>query len=138
MLTSYSPQAPSSILQDLLNLGVLRIDSTNRVVLKPSGQPMGVAKTVVTNNAAASYAIPEGSAYVAFIGTQVGTLTINLPAAAAAYDGQPVTIYTQAAVGTALTLTSTGGTIVGAPATLTAGQVLRYVFHAATNQWLPT
>jgi len=137
-MNPYRPTAPSPILQELLNLGVLRADSENKQILLPSGVTMGKPKAVVNNQASASYTIPESTDYVGFTGTQQASLTINFPAASAGNDGRVIVIYTQAAVGTALTLASAGATFNNAPATLTAGQVIRYIYDHATLKWLPT
>ncbi len=146
MSTPYQPQGPSAILQDLLNLGVLRVDKTNARILLPDGTDLQITvpgalkllgKVIVNNNAAASYNVPANTGYVAFTGTQQASLTINFPAAAAAIDGEIIAVFSQAAVGTALTLASIGATFVGAPATLTAGQVIRFIYNHATTQWLP-
>lgn len=94
-------------------------------------------KAVVNNNASATYTFAANQGYVAFTGTQVASLTINFPAAAAGIDGLEVEVYTQAAVGTAVTFASTGATFVGAPATLAAGSLTKFIFNSATNQWLP-
>jgi hypothetical protein len=95
------------------------------------------AKAVVNNNASATYTVGSGVRYVAFTGTQVGTVAFTFPAGNAGIDGLPITIYTTAAVGTSSTWASSGTTFVGAPATLAAASVTRFVYHHATTQWLP-
>ncbi len=42
MSTPYQPQGPSAILQDLLNLGVLRVDKTNARILLPDGTDLPI------------------------------------------------------------------------------------------------
>ena len=95
------------------------------------------AKVVVNNNASATYIVPANTNYVGFTGTQVGTVAFTFPAAAAVIDGLRVTIYTQAAVGTSATFASTGAIFVGAPATLAAGSLTRFIYHHAGTEWLP-
>jgi hypothetical protein len=136
-LKPYETPWPSLTLKEILSLGFIRADSTNRRLLLPNGVPVGVAKQIVNNNADAAVSIGEGIGYLGFTGTQVGTLTINFPAAAADIDGLVITVYTQAAVGTALTLASSGATFNNAPATLTAGQAFRYIYDHATLKWYP-
>jgi hypothetical protein len=94
-------------------------------------------KAVVNNNASGTYTVAAGVSYVAFTGTNVGTVAFTLPAAAAGLDGLVIEIYTTAAVGTSSTWSSSGATFVGAPATLAAASVTRMVYHHATTQWLP-
>jgi hypothetical protein len=136
-LKPYETPWPSLTLKEILSLGFLRADFTNQRILLPNGSPLGVAKQIINNNASASVNLREGASFLGFTGTQVGTLAINFPAAAADIDGLVITVYTQAAVGTALTLASAGATFNNAPATLTAGQVIRYIYDHATLKWYP-
>lgn len=100
-----------------------------------------LGKTVVNNNAATTYSVTMGfsvasTSYVAFTGTNAASIAFTFSNAALVPDGWRLDIYTQAAVAT-VTWASTGATFVGAPAALGAGSVTRFIFHAATNQWLP-
>lgn len=97
-----------------------------------------LSKLVVNNNSTTPYTIPNDTAYVLFTGTQAGagTMTINLPAAASSRDSQEITIFTAGAIGTALTVASSGATVVGTPATLAANSTLKYKYDAATTQWI--
>lgn len=97
----------------------------------------GNGKAVVNNNAAGTYTVAFGINYVGFIGTNATTIAFTFPAASAAIDGWQIRIYTTAAVSVSSTWASTGATFVGAPATLAAASVTRFVYHHATAQWLP-
>lgn len=94
-------------------------------------------KAVVNNNASGGYTVSAGVDYVGFTGTNVASLTITLPAASTWMDGQRFSVYTQAAVGTAIVFLSAGATFVGAPATLAAGSVTRFVYNSASTNFLP-
>jgi hypothetical protein len=94
-------------------------------------------KAVVNNNASGTYTVAAGVSYVAFTGTNVGTVAFTFPAGAAGLDGLVIEIYTAAAVVTSSTWASTGTTFIGAPATLTAGSTTRFIYHHATTNWLP-
>jgi hypothetical protein len=96
------------------------------------------APVVVNNNGSATYTVADDTNLVVFTGTQQTTLTINLPAVTGghAQDGQVVTIYTDAAISAALTVASTGGTILGAPATVAAKSVLRFRYIASITTWV--
>jgi hypothetical protein len=103
-------------------------------------RPLGVyaaGKAVVNNNASSTYTVGSGITYVAFTGTQAASVAFTFPAAAAGIDGRKIDIYTQAAVGTSSTWSSSGASFVGSPATLAAGSVTRFVYHHATTSWLP-
>jgi len=97
-----------------------------------------LSKLVVNNNSTTPYTIPNDTAYVLFTGTQAGagTMTINLPSAANSRDAQEVTIFTAGAIGTALTVASSGATVVGTPATLAANSTLKYKYDAGTTSWI--
>lgn len=60
--------------------------------------------------------------------------TIVLPSAAEAIDKQEVLVNCTQAV-TALTITSAGGTVTGAPTTLAANAYFRLRFEAVTSTW---
>lgn len=135
----------SPLLQELLAAGVVRFNADNTGVVLPTGAtfplatiPAILARVLVNNNAAAAYAVPADTDYVGFTGTQVGTVAFTLPAAAAGNDGLVITIFTQAAVGVSATWVSAGATFVGAPATLAALSVTKFVYNHATLQWLRT
>lgn len=97
-----------------------------------------LSKLVVNNNSTTPYTLPNDTAYVLFTGTQAGagTMTINLPSAANSRDAQEITIFTAGAIGTALTVASSGATVVGTPATLAANSTLKYKYDAGTASWI--
>ena len=97
-----------------------------------------LGKVIVNNNAAATYTFGANQSYVGFTGTQVASLAFTFPAASASIDGLICIVYTQAAVGTSSTWSSVGATFVGAPATLVANSVTRFIYDNASLQWLPT
>ena len=112
--------------------------------LRATSNPTGIAaqqgvtgKTITNNNASTPITIPAGTSYYAFTGTNLATLTINFPAAASTPDGLEITIYFSAAVGTALTLASTGATFVDAPATVAAKTRVAFIYDNASTQWVP-
>lgn len=96
-----------------------------------------LGKVVVNNNAVGTYTVPANTSYVGFTGTNATTIAFTFPAAAAGIDGLEIEIYTQAAVSVSSTWASTGATFVGAPATLTAGSLTKFIYNHATTQWLP-
>lgn len=63
-----------------------------------------------------------------------GTITM----AAAAQDGQVLTVTSTQDVAALTMLPATGQTILSPPTFLTAGWPVSMLFHAAANQWLPT
>jgi hypothetical protein len=93
---------------------------------------------VVNNNGSASYTVADNTNFVVFTGTQQATLTINLPAVTGghAIDGQAVTIYSDAAAGSGLTVASAGGTVYGAPATFAAKSIQCYRYIASITSWV--
>lgn len=116
------------------NFGLFNsVENLNNII-----QTNQLSKLVVNNNTTTPYTIPNNTAYVLFTGTQAGagTMTINLPAAASSSDGQEVTIFTAGAIGTALTVASSGATVVGTPATLAANSTLKYKYDAGTTSWI--
>jgi len=135
----------SPLFKEMLACGFARMNTGNTGLVLPDGTPLALAplpgalaRILVNNNAATPYAVPASTRYVGFTGTNLATLAIAFPAAAAALDGFEMTVYTAAAVGTAVTFTSTGATFVGAPATLAAGSVTKFVYNHATTQWFRT
>jgi len=133
--------ASSPLLQELIAAGVVRMNNDNNGLLLPNGQALSMAalsgKAVVNNNAAAGYTVGDGINYVGFTGTQAASVAFTFPAGLAANDGVRITIFTQAAVGTAATWISAGATFVGAPATLAALSRTSFIYNHATLQWLP-
>jgi hypothetical protein len=112
--------------------------------LRATSNPTGIAaqqgvtgKTITNNNASSSVTIPAGTSYYGFTGTNLATLTVNFPAGSAASDGLEITVYFSAAVGTALTLASSGATFVDAPATVAAKTRLSFIYDNASTQWVP-
>lgn len=101
-------------------------DSTNII-----NRTVLLSHTVLNNNATSP--ITMTSCYLAFTGTNVSPLTINLPSSP--QDGQIAIIYSQAAVAT-LTLASSG-TIINAPTTIAANGVIRYIYNLSTTTWIP-
>jgi len=95
-----------------------------------------LSKTVVNNNATTPYQIPSSTAYVMFTGTLPQTFTASMPSAANSLDGQEVTLFAQSGVTTALTVASSGATVVGTPATLAANGTLKYKYDADTTSWI--
>ena len=61
--------------------------------------------------------------------------TIVLPSAANAADKQEILVNSTHAVTGALAITSAGGTVTGAPATITANAFFRLRFEAVTKTW---
>lgn len=61
--------------------------------------------------------------------------TIVLPSAANAADKQEVLVNSTHAITGALAITSAGGTVTGAPATITANAFFRLRFEAVTKTW---
>jgi hypothetical protein len=51
-------------------------------------------------------------------------------------NGQTLTVYASAAV-TSMTWNGTGSDVTLFPASMTAGQVIRFVYDAGTNKWWP-
>jgi len=95
-----------------------------------------LSKVVVNNNAANPYQVPNSTAYILFTGTQPSaTMTISMPSAANSLDSQEVSIYSQASVASAVTFASSGATVLGAPATLTANAHVKFKYDAATTTW---
>ncbi len=94
-----------------------------------------LSKVVVNNNAASSVQLANNTAWTLFTGTNVGTLTVNLPAAANASDGEQVAFYTQAAIATSSVFASTGATVVGGPATMAAGTTAKFLYDSGTTTW---
>jgi len=94
-------------------------------------------RQIINNNAATPTNINAGVSYLGYTGTNLATLTINFPAGAAGIDGLIITVYFSAAVGTALTLASSGATFVDAPATVAAKTRVSYIYNNASTQWLP-
>jgi hypothetical protein len=105
--------------------------------LSEVGGPQGIQ--VINNNASAIVTIPMTAptftSYLSMTGTNQASVQFVFPAIAAVSDGFRLTIYTAAAIGTAVTYSSTGGTFPGAPATLAAGGLARFIKQGTT--WLP-
>lgn len=93
------------------------------------------------------YSIPvTGQSIVAIISTNniwyvlqpagtIATLTVALPSSSTAIDGQEVRLCTTNTV-TAITLTSTGNTIIGASSGLTSATPQRFKYIQALATWL--
>lgn len=131
----------SPLLQELLNLGICRFNATNTALVLPDGSQYPLAQVpsrAVVNNNAADYVFPADASYVGFTGTQKAALALTFPAGSALINGRHIAIYTAAATATSVSFTSAGATFVGAPATLAAGSVTRFVYNHATTQWLLT
>jgi hypothetical protein len=95
-----------------------------------------LSKTVVNNNAANPYQVPSDTAYVIFTGTQPSpTMTISMPSATDSRDNQEVSVYTQASIASAVTFASSGGTVVGAPATMTTDGTVKFKYDSTTSTW---
>lgn len=96
------------------------------------------ATQVVNNNASATITLSASAPFADTIlctGTNVASVQFILPPVANLTDGFPVIISTQAAIGTASTFTSSGGAFVGAPATMSAGQAVRFI--KVGTLWMP-
>lgn len=95
-------------------------------------------KQVINNNAAATVTMPIGVSYLAFTGTNINGVTINVRPGAGTKenDGQEITVYFQAASNPILFSDGGFGSFPGFPAAATAGQVVRGIFHFLTNTWL--
>lgn len=81
--------------------------------------------------------VTDGTDNIHLILTPTGDFaagTIVLPTAATAIDGQTILVNCTRAI-TALTVSSTGGTITGAPTSLTANDSIIFKFDDPTNTW---
>lgn len=101
-----------------------------------AGHVARTGKVVVNNNATSPYVVGANVGVVLFTGTNVTTVSVTLPAAAAALDGAIISIYSTAAISVAFAVTSVGATIVGVPATLAALGSVSVIYDHATTQWI--
>jgi len=99
------------------------------------GMEANVSKTVVATNGLTAQTLSTRRTILT--GTAGITLTITLPTAAAAVDGQLMTIMSTA--GRALvTWTSTGASVTGLPTSLTANAAVTLIYDTASLRWYLT
>ena len=92
-----------------------------------------------TYNGTASVSATTISTRYTYIATPAATITVTLPAAAAAIDGQVITVCFGTTISTTLTWVSSGATFVGAPAAaaIVANVPVRFIYIHAQLKWLP-
>ena len=87
--------------------------------------PLTGATVVITDTQSSAIIEPSGT---------IAALTVQLPTAAAAYDGKVVE-FSSTQIVTTLTVTATAGTVVNAPAALAVGQGVRYKCIGSSAKW---
>jgi hypothetical protein len=92
-------------------------------------------KVVAANGATITYTYPANTSYV-YLTTSAASMTVTLPAAAAAIDGSVLTITPSAAIAT-VAWSSAGGTVSALPTVFVANTPIRIIYHHATTTWFP-
>lgn len=90
---------------------------------------------LVNNNAGATVVLNAGVNFLSCTGTNATSVSFTLPAVASVPNDTIITIHSQAAISVASAFTSSGGTFLNAPGTMTAGQVVRW--RLAGTVWIP-
>lgn len=123
LVFSTTPSGSSAVVE------AMRIDSQQRVI-----DQAGVAQTPTRSTVASGSTITltNGTSHLLYDqAATIASLTVTLPSASLA-NGQVITIATRSEI-TALTIS--GGTIYGAPTTLTAGGFCSFIYSSAANAW---
>lgn len=101
--------------------------------LLTKGMECNLSRTINSTNGVTTITLT--TRYTFMTGTAGLTLAITLPAAAAAIDGQIMTIMSTA--GRSLTSwASSGGTVTGLPASLTANSPVEVMYVHSLTRWL--
>lgn len=119
----------------------VRVPSTTGVVISPQMTEVTVSQLrdasgyrVITQTSPITVNVPNGVSIVTLTGATSGNATVVM--APNPVDGQKITIYSQAGVGTLTLTANTGQTIGGTPATsITALDNVSLIYQASTATW---